>query len=157
MRHGRWRLSDAQDQGWVGRRAPESRALRKQSVVTVRKWPFASVVKVRFGAARVGRLLSADEINNRIGAERPIRVTHRSQSERHKAAAQDGGGRPCDCDGVTSPCSDSLRCLWCERARFGTDRSIKDEEKDRPSEEPQLDRRLHKKAHIQRLLEEAAR
>jgi hypothetical protein len=47
--------------------------------------------------------------------------------------------------------------LWCERARFGTDRSIKDEEKDRPSEEPQLDRRLHKKAHIQRLLEEAAR
>jgi hypothetical protein len=33
-----------------------------------RTWPFASVVKTRFGAARVDRLLSADEIIDPSGA-----------------------------------------------------------------------------------------
>ena len=48
-----------------------SRATEERTFGEVRFWPFASVVKVRFGAARVDRLLSADEINNRIGDERP--------------------------------------------------------------------------------------
>jgi hypothetical protein len=42
-----------------------------------RFWPIASTVNVGFGATQVRRLLAAVEINDRIGADRPISAIRR--------------------------------------------------------------------------------
>jgi hypothetical protein len=41
----------------------------------VGSWPIASPMKVGFGATQARRLLAAVEINDRIGADRPVSVT----------------------------------------------------------------------------------
>ena len=51
-------------------RVTEPRAATKQSFISDGSWPIASTMKVGFGAAQARRLLTAVEINDRIGADR---------------------------------------------------------------------------------------